>query len=480
MRDNALAKALQRAGHEVSLLPMYLPLRLDEEGLDGGADTPVFFGGISVFLRQKFAWLRHLPGWLDPWLNHPRLLRGVARHSHMTSARDHGELTLAMLRMADERFDKELEKLCAWLQQDPPHILCLSTALQAGMIRELQRRLGVKVVCCFQGEDAFLDGLPEPYRSECWRELAVRVRDADALVSPSRFYADLMQQRLGPDDLTISVMPNGINLDGYAPMPAKPGPPVIGFLARLCREKGLDIMVAAFIHLRTVLGHPSARLCLAGAATGENQPLIDELKLRLAAAGLTDQVQWQTNISRDDKIAMLRSLSLFSVPAIYPEAFGLYVIEAMAAGVPVVQPATAAFPEIVARAGVGVLVPSVDAGPDCSGALRAPGAHGPDCSGARRAPGAHGPASASDGHRPPLQDPAALAQAWHEILQQPEKLREMAAASRLAAEQFYDVSVMRDRFLEIARDVLSGGAGPLPAAQEPRAHHLTPAENHLS
>jgi glycosyltransferase involved in cell wall biosynthesis len=459
MRDNALAKALQRGGHEVSLLPMYLPLRLDEEGLDGGADTPVFFGGISVFLRQKFAWLRHLPGWLDPWLNHPRLLRGVARHSHMTSARDHGELTLAMLRMADERFDKELEKLCAWLQQDPPHILCLSTALQAGMIRELQRRLGVKVVCCFQGEDAFLDGLPEPYRSECWRELAVRVRDADALVSPSRFYADLMQQRLGPDDLTISVMPNGINLDGYAPMPAKPGPPVIGFLARLCREKGLDIMVAAFIHLRTVLGHPSARLCLAGAATGENQPLIDELKLRLAAAGLTDQVQWQTNISRDDKIAMLRSLSLFSVPAIYPEAFGLYVIEAMAAGVPVVQPATAAFPEIVARAGVGVLVP------DCSGALRAPEAYEPDCSGALRAPEAYEAASSSDGHRPPLQDAAALAQAWQELLLQPDKLREMAAASRLAAEQFYDVSVMRDRFLEIARDVLSGGAGPCPPSK---------------
>jgi glycosyltransferase involved in cell wall biosynthesis len=183
----------------------------------------------------------------------------------------------------------------------------------------------------------------------------------------------------------------------------------------MSREKGLEVMVEAFVHLRTVLGHPDARLHLAGAATAENEPLIEALQRRLAAAGLTDQVRWQSNISRDDKAAMLGALTLFSVPATYPEAFGLYVIEAMASGVPVVQPATAAFPEIVARAGAGVLV---------------------DC----------------DGQGPPF--PELLAQAWHELLQQPEELRAMAARSRRAAEEFYDVSVMRDRFLALARETL--------------------------
>ena len=108
MRDNALAKALRAAGHEVSLLPMYLPLQLDEEVLESTRAAPVFFGGINIFLRQKFAGSRHFPAWLDKLLNHPRLLRGVARHSHMTSARDHGAMTLAMLRLEDRRFDKEL------------------------------------------------------------------------------------------------------------------------------------------------------------------------------------------------------------------------------------------------------------------------------------------------------------------------------------------------------------------------------------
>lgn len=439
MRDNALAKALHAAGHEVSLLPMYLPLQLDEEVLASTRATPVFFGGINIYLQQKYAVFRHTPGWFDHLLNQPRLLRRVARHSHMTSARDHGAMTLAMLRPEDQRFGKEMDKLLAWLEKEPPDILCLSTALQAGMIRELKRRLGVPVICCFQGEDTFLDGLPEPFRAACWAELALRVREADLLISPSRFYADLMEQRLGPDGLAIAVMPNGINLDGYAPQADKPGPPVIGFLARLSREKGLEIMVEAFIHLRTVLGHPDARLHLAGAATADNEPLIAALQQRLAAAGLADQVRWQSNISRQDKAAMLGALTLFSVPAIYPEAFGLYVIEAMASGVPVVQPATASFPEIVQTAGAGVLV-----------------ATGDD----RSATAGQGPNHNSDGHRPPLHQ--ALALAWQELLQQPNKLRAMAAQSRRAAAAYYDVGAMRDRFLVLVRNLPGAGSGNHP------------------
>ncbi|MEI6606067.1 MAG: glycosyltransferase family 4 protein, partial [Verrucomicrobiota bacterium] len=356
-----------------------------------------------------------------------------------------------------------------------------STVLQAGLIRELKRRLGgVKVICCFQGEDSFLDGLPEPCRNECWRELALRVRDADALVSPSVFYADLMRQRLGPEDLTIHVLPNGIDLAGYAPQADKPGPPVIGFLARLCREKGLEVMVDAFIYLRTVLGYPDARLHLAGAATADNQPLIAALQLRLAAAGLTDQTCWQTNISRADKAAMLAGLSVFSVPAIYPEAFGLYMIEAMACGVPVVQPASASFPEIIARAGVGVLVTAWKSGGSPAGKSGVPpvredsaarlSAHESERLDACRPRQARSPSS-TPGWKSVVHDrqdacpPAiALAQAWEELLRQPEKLREMATASRRAAVQFYDVNVMRDGFLALAGQVLTSDAGILPAA----------------
>jgi glycosyltransferase involved in cell wall biosynthesis len=404
MRDNALAKSLLAAGHQVSLLPMYLPLQLDEEVLRQ-AQNPIFFGGINVYLQQNLSLFRHTPRWLDNFLNHSGLLRSAAKRSHMTSARVHGAMALAMLRIEDSHFGKELDKLIDWLATDKPDILCLGTALQAGMIRQLKQRLGVKIVCYFQGEDSFLDGLPEPFKTDCWSELRSRLIDSDLLVAPSQFYADLMRQRLDAPNLRIEVMPNGIDLEGYrVAQPATP--PVIGYLARMIREKGLPELVAAFIHLRTQLNHPNARLQIAGTATAGDSKLIGELKQKLAAAGLADQVTWSPNISRKEKADMLASLTLFSVPATYPEAFGLYLIEALASGVPVVQPRASAFPEIIATSGGGVLVP----------------------------PG----------------DPLALAAAWHELLEHPEALQTLREKGRHAAGQFYSVQAMRDRFLALA------------------------------
>ncbi|MEI6176982.1 MAG: glycosyltransferase family 4 protein [Verrucomicrobiota bacterium] len=420
MRDNVLAKSLQAAGHEVSLVPMYLPLRLDEEVLEGSAGTPVFFGGINLYLQQKSTIFRHTPAWLDRLLDHPSLLRGVARRSHMTSSRDLGEMTLAMLRFDESTMAKEMDKLCKWLEHEEPDVICLSTALQAGMIGTLKRRTGAKIICCLQGEDSFLDGLQDPWRGECWRELALRVREADALVSPSVFYADLMRDRLG--NPAITVIPNGIDVGSYTSLSAKGGPPLIGYLARMSREKGLEVMVDAFIHLRTVLGHSTARLHLAGAATAENDGLIGELKRKISSAGLADQVCWTPNISREEKIAMLGSLALFSVPALYPEAFGLYLIEAMASGVPVVQPELSSFPEIIGTSGGGVLVPV-------------------------------GGMDSSDGHRPPLQE--GLARAWCDLLSRSDELHIMAERARRVAMERYDMTVMRDGFLALVHQVMA-------------------------
>jgi glycosyltransferase involved in cell wall biosynthesis len=314
-------------------------------------------------------------------------------------------MALAMLRIEDSRFGKELDKLIDWLATDKPDILCLGTALQAGMIRQLKQRLGVKIICCFQGEDSFLDGLPEPFKTDCWKELSDRLQDADLLVAPSQFYADLMRQRLDAPGLRIEVMPNGIDLEGYRP-PNPSSPPVIGYLARMIREKGLPVLVEAFIHLRNNLKHPDARLHIAGAATAGDSKLIGELKRQLTAAGLHDQVTWSPNISREQKADMLSSLSIFSVPATYPEAFGLYLIEALASGAPAVQPNASSFPEIIEKSGGGVLVP----------------------------PG----------------DPVALANAWHELLERPEALQSFREKGRHAAEHSYSVQAMRDRFIALA------------------------------
>ena len=408
MRDNALAKSLLAAGHRVSLLPMYLPLQLDEEILPQ-AQTPIFFGGINVYLQQNLSLFRHTPRWLNDFLNHTKLLRFAAKRSHMTSARLHGAMALAMLRIEGSHFGKELDKLIDWLAIEKPDVLCLGTALQAGMIRQLKERLGVKIICCFQGEDSFLDGLPEPFKSQCWAELRERLKDANLLVAPSQFYADLMRNRLDMPDLQIEIMPNGIDLEGYLP-PHPSSPPVIGYLARMTQEKGLAELVAAFIHLRNTLKHPDARLHISGACTAGDESLVSSLKKQLAAANLTDSVVWSPNISREEKTIILSTLTLFSVPATYPEAFGLFLIEAMASGVPIVQPRASSFPEIIEESGGGVLVP----------------------------PG----------------DPIALATAWHELLSSPDALQSFREKGRHAAENHYSVSAMRERFLAQAKKLV--------------------------
>ena len=62
IRDNALATALTRKGHDVTLLPLYTPTRTDEENV---SQQRVFFGGISVYLEQYVSLFRKTPWLLD-------------------------------------------------------------------------------------------------------------------------------------------------------------------------------------------------------------------------------------------------------------------------------------------------------------------------------------------------------------------------------------------------------------------------------
>ena len=77
--------------------------------------------------------------------------------------------------------------------------------------------------------------------------------------------------------------------------------------------------------------------------------------------GLADQFEYRGELDRAGKIAFLQSLDVMSVPATYAEPKGIFLLEAMATGVPVVQPRRGAFPEIIERTGGGLLVEPDDA-----------------------------------------------------------------------------------------------------------------------
>ncbi len=358
-RDNALVRELRALGHEVTMVPLYLPLTLDE--VDESAATPIFFGGISVYLEQKSDLFQRAPKWLRRLLASRKLLGWAGTKTAKTKAAEVGDLMLSMLRGEEGRQARELEELIAWLKtQAQPDVICLSNALLVGLARKLKRDLRTKVICTLQGEDAFLDGLPDSHREPAWQLLRERARDVDQFIAPSRYFADVMARRLSLPTEKVSVVYNGISLDGYEVQNPKSKiqkttAPVIGYLARMSKDKGLDTLVEAFIALKQRGTVPRLKLQIAGSCGPGDEPFVKALRKRLAEAGYIGEVAFYPNLTRAEKIDFLQGLTVFSVPALYGEGFGLYLVEAWAAGVPVVQPRHAAFPELIEATGAGLI-----------------------------------------------------------------------------------------------------------------------------
>lgn len=354
LRDEVLSKALRAQGHEVDWLPVYLPLVREhakgEDGEDSGRE--VFFGGINVYLQQHLPFFRKSSRRFDKVFDSSPALALAARMGEMTKPSKLGAMTLSMLEGERGRQGKELERMIAWLRErPPPDVICLATSLQAGMLRELKRAFPLaRLVCFFQGEDEFLDALAGDYPRRCWREMAAACVTADRLITPSRYFRRRMAERLAIAEDAFTVLPNALELDDFLRIDrgaAPVAPARIGYLARMCPEKGLDLLVDAYIRLCRQRGGQPPELLAMGVVKGSDRAFVKEQQDKLAAAGLAEHARFRPNVTLEEKLAGLAELSLFSVPARYSEAFGLYVVEAMAAGLPCVLPRHAAFPEIV-------------------------------------------------------------------------------------------------------------------------------------
>ena len=356
LREGLLAQALRRCGHDAVIVPMYLPPILDDPSQR--LDRPVFFGGINVYLQQKSALFRRTPRWLDRVFDAPALLRWAGRLSGMTRAKDLGETLLSMLRGEHGRQVKELRRLVAWLKEhERPDVVVLASVMLSGLAGQIRRELGVPVVCSMQDEDAFLDALPEPYRTDAWALLRQRSADVDAFVGSSRYYAETMRRRLDLPADRVHTAYGGIDLAGYAPADEPPDVPTIGYLSIISRDKGLDLLLDAFERIKAdgEGALRSARLRVAGGTIGSQRSFVAEIRRRVARSDFAADVEFLPNLLRPEKIEFLRGLSVMSVPSRQPEAFGLFILEALGCGVPVVQPRHGGFVEVVEATGGGVL-----------------------------------------------------------------------------------------------------------------------------
>lgn len=360
MKDNTLAHALQALGHECLLIPCYTPLRLDEPS---ASSSPIFLGGLTMYLQQQYSWLRRIPTFLSKWMASTWLLRKVSGSAVKIDAGQLAPMTVSMLRGLEGNQRSEINRLIDWLADDyQPDVVLLTNVLLSGIIPELKRRLKVPIVTTLQGDDIFLEELPAPARQEAIELIRKNCGDASGHIATCHYYADFMANYLGLPRDTISVVYPGIELEHF-----KPGGDIvkndvlkIGYLARIAPEKGFHQLVDALGLLNQMPDVPAWRFQAAGYCAAYRQGYLEENRQKANTAGWGDRFEYLGEPDRTAKARFLHSLDLFSVPTTYQEPKGLYLLEAWACGIPVVQPAHGAFPELIQATEGGVLVPPGD------------------------------------------------------------------------------------------------------------------------
>lgn len=355
MHDNALARAMRQIGVDCLLQPIYTPIRTDEESI---ASDHLFFGGIHIYLLQQFPWFRSIPAPIRRALDWEPLIRMVTSRTHSTDAAKLGALSVSMLQGDHGNQAEEVERLVGWMRdQMKPDAVLLSNLLIGGSLPVIRRQLAeTRLVVLLQGDDIFLEYLPEPFQKQAISLCQELVSSVDQFVLHSQFYAEKMGKMLEIPDDKITITPLSIDtgpLESAGDYERSDDIRFrLGYLARIAPEKGLHNLVDAFILIAK--DDQQITLQVAGWLGGPNEPYLREQERKIEQAGLMDRYQYHGSPSLEEKVHFLKSLDLFSVPTDYKDPKGLFVLEALAAGVPVVQPAHGAFSELLKSTGGGI------------------------------------------------------------------------------------------------------------------------------
>jgi len=280
-----------------------------------------------------------------------------------------------------------------------------------GLAHTLKERLKIPVVCSLQDEDVWVDGMDEAFKEKTWNLLREKAKDVDQFISVSHYFTSFMKEKLGLQEDKITTLHLGVDPADYTYRNAAEKGKNIGFLSRLCEENGLDILVDAFILLKKMPGNEESKLLLTGGSTGDDTHFIADQKRKIHQADLTDQVLFIHDFSAEKRNAFLEQVTLMSVPVKHGEAFGIYLTEAMAAGIPIVQPALGAFPEIVSGSGGGVIYPD--------------------------------------------NTPQALAETLHALLADKEKLRSLSAHARQSIEKTFNIHALSKEMASIYQQAIN-------------------------
>lgn len=356
MRDNSLVKELRKRGHEVAIVPMYLPVNIDEPEKNYFGDTPVFYGAINTYLKQVMPLYRKAPLWLERLMDSKILLNMAAHKAGSTNAAGMEDMTISMLQGELGNQATELQHLINWLKNhEKPDVVHLSNALLLGLASKIKRDLNIPVFCSLQDEDQWINPMAPQFQQRVWDLMAEKGRDVAAFTAVSHYWAAEMQKKMQIPADKLHTIYIGIPIADFTPNPLPFNPPVIGFLSRLCKAQGLDLLTDACLLLKKDHSFQDIKLQLMGGYTANNEKFVKQQQHKFIAAGFGNDITIYTGFDHEQRRKFLQSLTILSVPVLNGEAFGTYLIEAFAAGVPVVQPNIGAFPELVASTNGGLI-----------------------------------------------------------------------------------------------------------------------------
>jgi glycosyltransferase involved in cell wall biosynthesis len=354
-RDMLYFKAVKKIeGVTAAAIPLYLPP--EKMYSESGFDSNVFFGAISLYLREKISFLEQMPSFMDKILDSAPLLKIAAKQAGTTRTEGLEDITLNMINGDHSSREKEVSRLVKYLLSiGKPDVVHLSNALIIGLARQIKKILNVKIVCSLQNEDDWINEMAEPFQSQAWRMIADESVNIDKFVTPSRYYKEFFIKKTGISGENIHIIPSGIDLNMVVEATKTNPEPAIGFFSRVSFNNGFDKLADAFIALKKEKEFMNLTLHVCGGYTSDDKPFISDQIKKIKENGFKSSVRIYPEFVGTSKQDFLNSVDVLSVPVRKYDGYGLYVIESNAAGIPVVQPATGAFPEILEMTGGGVL-----------------------------------------------------------------------------------------------------------------------------
>jgi glycosyltransferase involved in cell wall biosynthesis len=350
VRDCALISGFRALGHEVTAVPMYLPIAHKEEvSLDG---APLFFGAVRIYLQDRAPFFRLFPRVIQRVFDASPLLSLAASHAGSTRAQGHERMTISMLRGLDGPMAGEFERLVAWITANVrPDAVFLSNALLLGVAQAFALRSGATVACIAHDEHTWVESSPPEYQRRIWEMICEQSAHADVLITLSQWYASYFALAAKVPLERFAVIPFGVDTSRYPKPLTVAHAPMIGYLSRLSLECGIKTLTGAYALLaRKKAG--GIQLALCGGSTNDDRRFLESCLAQARACGTVCVHQ---GFGLTERTRFLQSLSVLSVPASRQIALGTFIIEAMAAGVPVVQPDEGGFSEIVESTGGGLL-----------------------------------------------------------------------------------------------------------------------------